>query len=85
MPLMAASVRTRVVSWNDAAEMNESVESDAFVIPSRVGLPVAGRPPAFDHAIVLFAELELVHDFFGQELGVADVVHLDPAHHLTRR
>jgi len=26
---MDASVRTRVVSWNDAAEMNESVESDA--------------------------------------------------------
>ena len=32
--LMAASVSTRVVSWNDAAEMNESVDSDAFVIPS---------------------------------------------------
>jgi hypothetical protein len=28
-------VSTRVVSWNDAAEMKESVESDAFVIPSR--------------------------------------------------
>jgi hypothetical protein len=26
---MDASVRTRVVSWNDAAEMNESVERDA--------------------------------------------------------
>ena len=35
---IAASVRTRVVSWNDAAEMNESVESDAFVIPSRSGI-----------------------------------------------
>ena len=31
---MLASISTRVVSWNDAAEMNESVESDAFVIPS---------------------------------------------------
>jgi hypothetical protein len=36
---MAASVSTRVVSWKDAAEMNESVESDAFVMPSRTGLP----------------------------------------------
>ena len=47
MPEIDASVRTRVVSWNDAAllrscivasygaqaEMNESVESDALVIP----------------------------------------------------
>jgi len=32
--MMAASVRTRVVSWNEAAEMKESVESDAFVIPN---------------------------------------------------
>jgi hypothetical protein len=33
---MAASVSTRVVSWKLAAEMNESVESEAFVIPSRI-------------------------------------------------
>src|SRR5438876_10931291 len=43
---MEASVRTRVVSWNDAAEMNESVESEAFVMPSSSGRPVAGRPPS---------------------------------------
>jgi hypothetical protein len=46
LPEIDASVSTRVVSWNDAAEMNESVESDAFVIPSSTGRPVAGRPPA---------------------------------------
>ena len=34
LPMIAASVRTRVVSWNDAAEMNESVDSDALVMPS---------------------------------------------------
>jgi hypothetical protein len=45
LPEIEASVRTRVVSWNDAAEMNESVESDAFVIPSSSGCAVAGRPP----------------------------------------
>ncbi len=64
--------------------MNESVESDALVIPSSTGLPVAGRPPASDHARILFAELELVDHFFRQELGVADIVHLHPAHHLPR-
>ena len=45
---------------------------------------MAGRPPASDHAVVLFAELELVDDFFGEEFGVADVVDLHPAHHLPR-
>ena len=44
-PWMEASVSTRVVSWNDAAEMNESVESDALVMPSSSGRPVAGLPP----------------------------------------
>jgi len=38
---------TRVVSWNDAAEMNESVDSDAFVMPSSSGVPSAGSPPRF--------------------------------------
>jgi hypothetical protein len=36
---------TRVVSWNDAAEMNESVESDAFVMLSRSGRPRADARP----------------------------------------
>jgi hypothetical protein len=45
-PEIDASVSTRVVSWNDAADMNGSVESDAFVIPSSMGYAVAGRPPA---------------------------------------
>ena len=37
LPLIAASVRTRVVSWNDAAERNDSVASEAFVTPSSTG------------------------------------------------
>src|SRR2546426_6765344 len=41
---MAASVSTRVVSWKEAAEMNESVDSEALVIPSSRGRPVAGCP-----------------------------------------
>jgi len=37
------SVSTRVVSWKDAAEMNESVGSEALVIPIRFALPWARR------------------------------------------
>ena len=44
-PEMDASVSTRVVSWKEAAEMNESVESDALVMPSSIGRPFAGTPP----------------------------------------
>ena len=33
LPSIAASVSTFVVSWNDAAERNDSVASDAFVMP----------------------------------------------------
>ena len=33
LPLMAASVRTLVVSWNEAADRNELVASEALVIP----------------------------------------------------
>jgi hypothetical protein len=44
---MLASVRTRVVSWNDAAEMKLSVESEALVMPRRSGVPSAGSPPRF--------------------------------------
>src|SRR3990172_1305876 len=46
-PLMAASVSTRVVSWNDAAEMNDCVVSDALVIPKSNGSLVAGLLPFF--------------------------------------
>jgi hypothetical protein len=31
--MIAASVKTRVVSWKDAAEIKESVDKDAKVIP----------------------------------------------------
>ena len=33
LPSSAASVSTFVVSWKEAADRNESVFSDAFVIP----------------------------------------------------
>ena len=43
--MMAASVSTLVVSWNDDAEMNDSVDSDALVMPSSSGSAIAGWPP----------------------------------------
>ena len=45
LPLIAASVSTRVVSWKDAADRKESVAREALVIPSRIGLPIAGSLP----------------------------------------
>ena len=43
---IAASVSTRVVSWNDAADSHESVASDALVMPISSGRPSAGRLPS---------------------------------------
>jgi hypothetical protein len=39
---MAAFVKTLVVSWKEAAEINESMLREALVIPSRRGLATAG-------------------------------------------
>ena len=46
LPFMAASVRTLVVSWKDAALSHESVASDAFVMPISIWRPEAGWPPS---------------------------------------
>ena len=43
-PRIAASVSTRVVSWNDAAEMNDWVVRLALVMPNSRGSAVAGFP-----------------------------------------
>ena len=43
---MAASVRTRVVSWNEAADSQLSVANEALVIPISSGRPSAGRLPS---------------------------------------
>ncbi len=44
-PLIAASVRTLVVSWTLDAEMKDSVESEALVIPRSRGSAMPGLPP----------------------------------------
>ena len=43
---IAASVRTRVVSWKEAADSHDSVASDALVMPMSSGRPEAGVPPS---------------------------------------
>ena len=52
-PFIAASVKTLVVSWNDAADKKLSVASDAFVIPSRTRFPVAGLSPCSSASLFL--------------------------------
>ncbi len=46
LPLIAASVRTFVVSWKEAADRNEFVAREAFVIPRIIEVPVAGVLPS---------------------------------------
>jgi hypothetical protein len=43
---MAASVRTRVVSWKEAADKKLSVSRAALVMPRTSGCTTAGRLPA---------------------------------------
>jgi hypothetical protein len=42
LPFTAASLRTFVVSWNDAADINDFVCNEALVIPCKIGVAVAG-------------------------------------------
>ena len=45
LPCVAASVSTRVVSRNEAAEMKDRVCRLALVTPKRIGAPFAGSRP----------------------------------------
>ena len=82
LPRTAASVRTRVVFWNEAAERKLSV--------ARTGLGDAEQHPvglrllavAVADAGVLVLEHELVHDLARQEAAVARMADLALAEHL---
>ena len=63
LPMIEASVSTRVVSWKEAAEMKERVCSEALVMPSSTGLPVAGLQALGDELGVLVVEFLAVHLF----------------------
>src|ERR1700759_2178132 len=81
--LIAASVSTRVVSWNDAALSHESVASDALVIPISTGRPAGpGRGPPAPPPPVRRLELGTVDQRAGQELRRARVDDGHPAQHL---
>ena len=83
MPLIAASVSTLVVSWKDDAQMNDSVESDAFVMPRSSGSAMAGLAAALDDPLVLALEDVLLDLLVDQEVRVADVLDAHAAQHLT--
>ena len=81
LPLTAASVSTRVVSWKEAAEMKERVCSEALVMPSSTGcaggrLARPGQPPC------CLVEIDPVHLLALEEVGVARIVDLDLLQHL---
>ena len=80
---MAASVSTRVVSWNDAAEMKLSVEREALVIPSSSGSAMAGSPPRPMTLRVLLIEAPFLDMVADQKIGVADFLDPHPAQHLA--
>ena len=83
MPQIAASVSTLVVSWKDEALMNDSVESDAFVMPRSSGSAMPGLPPRSMTRCVLLLEEVLLDLLVDEEVRVADVLDADAAQHLT--
>ena len=82
LPSTAACVSTRVVSWNEAAEMNERVCSEALVMPSSTGLPVGGLLALAELGVDL-VHLLVVDLLAGQQRGVAAVGDLDLLQHLA--
>ncbi len=73
LPMMAASVSTRVVSWNEAAEMNESVDSEALVIPSSTILIVGAALVLLHHLVVLVQHLGALHLLLADEVRVTRI------------
>src|SRR5690625_3680091 len=51
---IAAVLSTFVVSWNDAAEIQDEVPRDDLVIPSRIGVEVAGRASLYSTGLLSF-------------------------------
>ena len=72
-----------MVSWNEAAEMNDSVASEALVMPSRTGSNLAGMLVLGRQLGVLLDHADALDLLAVQELGVAGVGDLDLAQHLA--
>ena len=71
-----------MVSWNDAADTNERVCSDALVMPSRTGVG-RGRLLAVGHQLVVeLVEVELVELLVLEHAAIARLGDLDLLQHL---
>ena len=70
-PWIAASVSTRVVSWNEAADSHESVAREALVIPMSSGRPSAGRLPSVTSSLLASRKSLVVDQSRREEVGVA--------------
>ena len=80
---MAASVSTRVVSWNDAADSHDSVASDALVMPMISGRPSAGFLPSSTMRRLVSRNTLASARSPGRNAGVARLLHADAAGHLA--
>ena len=74
MPIVAASVRTRVVSWKGSGAEGTLGFEQALVIPRRTGAPSAGFPPIFSTRAFLVLEGNLVDLLTPQEYGITGSV-----------
>ena len=83
LPSRAASVSTLVVSWKEAADRNESVLSEALVIPRMISSAWACSPPSSPTLALIRRVLVAVDELAGQELRVALLVDADLLHHLA--
>ena len=79
---MAASVSTFVVSWKEAAERNDSVAREAFVMSRMTGSNAGLAALLLLHAGVLALECHPVDHLAGQEVRVARLLDLHLLQHL---
>jgi len=78
----AASVSTRVVSWNEAADINDSVANDALVMPSSTGCRRAACFHRFQ-PVVDVERTRAIDLLATQQRGLADRHHLGLPQHLS--
>ena len=83
MPSSAASVSTFVVSWKEAADRNESVFSEALVMPRMISSYCAVSPPSSLIRVVLAREVVAVDELARQVARVALLVDADLLQHLA--
>ena len=76
-------MRTRVVSWNDAAEMKRVGRERRLGDAQQQRTTDSRTATLGDDALVFFAEAELVDLLLEQEVGVANFFDLHPAQHLA--